>query len=104
MKTPTLSRDMSHEESRRRVMLITKDGDAVPAKIPLNYSVGEAKRVLGDRAGFDPVIAGEDANGMSLRLAVEAENGGLTLLGDETLFRDLQPEARLHVIPSLAPA
>jgi hypothetical protein len=104
MPTSTLKPDVSREESRRKFMLITKDGDAVPAKIPLNYSVAEAKRVLGDRAGFDPVIAGEHANGMSLRLAVEVENGGLTLLGDEALFRDLQQGARLHVIPSLAPA
>lgn len=104
MSASTLTPDVARDESRRKVMLITKDGDAVPAKIPLNYSVGEAKRVLGDRAGFDPVVAGEEANGMSLRLAVEAENGGLTLLGDETLFRDLLQDARLHVIPSLAPA
>ena len=102
--TTTLTPDVPLQGARRKFTLITKDGDAVPAKIPLNYSVGEAKRVLGDRAGFDPVMAGQDANGMSLRLAVEVENGGLTLLGDETLFRDLQQGARLHVIPSLAPA
>lgn len=104
MSASTLTPDVARAESRRKVTLITKDGSAVAATIPLNYSVGEAKRVLGDRAGFDPVVAGEEANGMSLRLAVEAENGGLTLLGDETLFRDLRQDARLHVIPSLAPA
>jgi hypothetical protein len=104
MPTSTITPDVSREKSRRKFMLVTKDGDAVPAKIPLDYSVGEAKCVLGDRAGFDPVIVGEGANGMSLRLAVEVERGGLTLLGDETLFRDLQQGARLHVIPSLAPA
>ena len=104
MRTSTVTPDVPRDESRCKFMLVTKDGDAVPAQIPLAYSVGEAKGVLGDRAGFDPVVAGEEANGMSLRLAVEAENGGLTLLGDETLFRDLQPGARLHVIPSLAPA
>ena len=80
MSESTLTPDVARDEARRQVMLITKDGGAVPAKIPLNYSVGEAKGVLGDRAGFDPVVAGEEANGMSLRLAVEAENGGLTLL------------------------
>jgi hypothetical protein len=104
MTKSTLTSDVPLEGARRKFTLITKDGDAVPAKIPLDYSVGEAKRVLGDRAGFDPVIAGQDANGMSLRLAVEVDSGGLTLLGDETLFRDLPQGARLHVIPSLAPA
>jgi hypothetical protein len=87
-------------EVKRQYVLEKRDGTPVPCRVPGHYTVGEAKGILAERAGYEPNIA-ED--GLSVRLAVETDSGR-RLLPDEMRFRDLDEGLRLKPIPSLAPA
>jgi hypothetical protein len=90
--------------SRRDYALVKKDGSEIKAQIPATYTVGQAKGVLGEKAGFEPQFVDGD-QGLSLRLAVETDgDSGLRLLPDELRFEELEEGTRLHPIPSLAPA
>ncbi|MDM8008756.1 MAG: hypothetical protein QUV05_21675 [Phycisphaerae bacterium] len=89
-------------ESKKRFRLTRRDGTTIPCRIPESYSVGEAAKVLAERAGYEPQQAAA-REGMGFRLGVQ-EDAGLRLLPDDTRFGDLPEEAQFRVIPSLAPA
>ena len=89
-------------ESKRQFHLAKRDGTTIPCRIPNSYSVGEAVKVLAERAGYESQQAAAK-EGMGFRLAVQ-EGAGLRLLPDDTRFGDLPENARFRVIPSLAPA
>lgn len=89
-------------ESKKRFRLAKRDGTTVPCRIPESYSVGEAVKVLAERAGYESQQAAA-REGMGFRLAVQ-EDARLRLLPDDTRFGDLPEDAQFRVIPSLAPA
>jgi len=84
---------------KREYQLEKRDGTSVRCCIPGHFTVAQAKHILAEGAGYEPV----PGEGMSVRLAVEAADGH-RLLADETRFRDLEEGLKLKVIPSLAPA
>jgi hypothetical protein len=80
--------------------LAKRDGTKVRCLIPCHYTVAQAKGILAERAGYEPMIADEP---LSVRLAVETETDR-QLLPDEKRFGDLEEGQTLTSIPSLAPA
>ena len=85
---------------KKSFILMKRSGDECPCRIPGDYSVEQAKDLLAERAGYEPKI-GTDP--LSVRLAIETESGR-HLLPDDTRFDEIDEEARLVPIPSLAPA
>lgn len=85
---------------KREYFLEKRDGTEIRCLVPGHFTVGQAKGVLAERAGYEPNIA-ED--GLSVRLAVRT-SAGHALLPDETRFRDLEEGLTLKPIPGLAPA
>ena len=86
--------------AKREFFLEKRDGAVIGCKIPPEYTVGQAKHVLAERAGYDPELAGTPTN---VRLAVKSEEG-YRLVTDETTFRSLEEGTTFKPIPSLAPA
>lgn len=96
----TISKTGTGEEVKKEFSLTKRDGTQIRCLIPGHFTVEQAKGVLAERAGYEPMIADEP---LSVRLAVESE-AGRHLLPDESRFRDLDEGLTLTAIPSLAPA